>query len=122
MSNKVVHFEIPCDTPEKTIAFFKAAFGWSFQQFGTEEYWLAITGDEKEPGINGAIMKKKDPRQPLVNSISVDNIDSAAKRVEAAGGKIVVPKMAIPSVGYMAYFMDPDNNIHGIWQEDKNAK
>ncbi len=121
MSNRVVHFEIPCDNPEKTISFFKEAFGWNFQQFGPEPYWMAITGDEKSPGINGAIMKKKDPAQPLVNSIMVEEIDTAIKKVEAAGGKIVVQKMSIPTVGWMAYFKDPDGNIHGLWQEDKNA-
>jgi uncharacterized protein len=122
MSNKVVHFEIPCDNPEKTIEFFKKAFNWSFQQFGPEPYWLAITGDEKVPGINGAVMKKRDPKQPIVNSISVTDLDSAVKKVEGAGGKIVVPKNSVPGVGYMAYFTDPDGNIHGLWQEDASAK
>lgn len=122
MSNRVVHFEIPCDQPEKTIEFFKQAFGWTFQQFGTEQYWMAITGDEKVPGINGAVMKKKDPRQPLANSIHVVNLDEAVKKVEKAGGTIVVPKMPIPTVGWLAYFKDPDGNIHGIYQDDKNAK
>lgn len=121
MSNRVVHFEIPCDNPEKTIEFFKSAFNWNFQKFGDEPYWLAMTGDENVPGINGAIMKKKDPKQPLTNAINVENIDAAIANVEKAGGKIVLPKQTIPGVGWMAYFTDPDGNIHGLWQEDKNA-
>ncbi|MEO8147710.1 MAG: hypothetical protein ABI723_08750 [Bacteroidia bacterium] len=44
------------------------------------------------------------------------------KSIENAGGKIVVPKMPIPSYGWLAYFTDLDGNIHGIMQEDKNAK
>lgn len=122
MSNRVVHFEIPCDNPEKTINFFKDAFGWSFQQFGTEEYWMVITGDEKDPGINGGLMKKKDPKQPIANSIDVVDLDAAVLKVEKAGGKIVVPKMAIPGVGWLAYFTDPDGNIHGLYQNDPTAK
>ncbi len=122
MSNKVVHFEIPCNNPEKTIGFFQEVFGWKFQQFGTEEYWVAITGDEKSPGINGGIMKKRDPNQPIVNSIDVASIDEHVKKIEAAGGKIVVPKMPIPTVGWLAYFTDPDGNIHGIYQNDPEAK
>jgi len=122
MSNRVVHFEIPCNEPEKTIEFFKNVFGWTFQKFGDEDYWMAITGDEKEPGINGGIMKKRDPNQPVVNSIGVDNIDEHIKKIESAGGKIVVPKMPIPSVGWLAYFTDPDGNIHGIYQNDPSAK
>ena len=122
MSNRVVHFEIPCDRPEETIAFFKQAFGWNFQKFGNEEYWIVITGDEKSPGINGAVMKKRDPQQPLVNSIDVGDIEKAILKIEKAGGKIVVPKMPIPTVGWLAYFKDPDGNIHGVYQNDSQAK
>ncbi|HYG50875.1 MAG TPA: VOC family protein [Flavobacteriales bacterium] len=122
MSNRVVHFEIPCDNPEKTMDFFKEAFGWTFQQFGAEQYWVVITGDEKSPGINGGLMKKKDPKQPVANSIDVADLDKAVKDIEKAGGKIVVPKMPIPTVGWLAYFTDPDGNIHGVYQNDPTAK
>jgi len=122
MSNRVTHFEIPCDEPKKTMAFFKEAFDWSFQQFGDNDYWFAITGDESEKGINGAIIKKRDPQQPLVNSISVVNLDEAIEKIEKAGGQIVVPKTAVPEAGWMAFFKDPDGNVHGVWQDDKNAK
>ena len=122
MKNRVVHFEISSDNPEKAIIFFETVFGWNFQKFGTEDYWLATTGDENSRGINGALMKKKDPRQPLVNTILVENIEDYIQKIESAGGKIVVAKMSVPNVGYLAYFMDPDNNIHGIWQEDESAK
>lgn len=122
MSNRVVHFEIPCDNPDSTMEFFKNVFGWTFQQFGTEEYWTVMAGDEKLPGINGGLMKKRMPGQPIVNSIDVANIDEYMKKVEDAGGKIVVPKMAIPAVGWLAYFKDPDGNIHGLYQHDPSAK
>ncbi len=121
MSNRVVHFEIPCNHPQKTMAFFKKVFGWSFQQFGTEEYWTIITGNEKLPGINGGLMKKKDPQQPIANSIDVENLDISITHIVQAGGTIVVPKMAIPTVGWLAYFKDPDGNIHGIYQNDPDA-
>ncbi len=121
MNNRVVHFEIPCDNPEQTINFFKDVFGWTFQPFGNEEYWLVTTGDEKSPGINGGFMKKRDPRQPVVNTINVENLDESIQKIEKAGGKIMLPKMAVPTVGWVAYFTDPDGNIHGIWQNDPAA-
>lgn len=119
--SRVVHFEIPCDHPEKTIEFFKLAFGWQFQSFGPD-YWYVITGDDKTPGINGGIMKKRDPAQPIANSINVENLDESIIKIEKSGGTIVVPKFLIPTVGWMAYFKDPDGNIHGVFQDDKNAK
>ena len=122
MSNRVTHFEIPSDNPEKNMKFYKDVFDWTFKQFGQEQYWYAISGDESTPGINGAVMKRVEPGQPVTNNISVENIDEAIKKIEKAGGKIVKPKMAIASVGWLAFFSDPDGNCLGIMQEDKNAK
>lgn len=122
MSNRVVHFEIPCNNPEKTMDFFKEAFNWTFQEFIPGEYWSAVTGEEGKPGINGGIMKKKDPSQPIANSIDVVNMEETIAKIEKAGGQIVVPKMPIPTVGWLAYFKDPDGNIHGIYQNDPTAK
>lgn len=121
MSNRVVHFEIPCNDPEKTIAFFTSVFGWRFDHFGTEEYWSVTTGDAAEPGINGGLMKKRDPNQPIANLIQVQDIDKKMEEITAAGGTIVVPKMPIPGVGFLAYFKDPDGNIHGLFMEDPSA-
>lgn len=121
MSNRVVHFEIPCDDPQKTMAFFKEVFGWKFEQFGNEEYWSAITGTDDTPGINGGVLKKRDPQQPIANSIEVLNLDRTMAEVEKAGGTIVVSKMPIPGVGWLAYFKDPDGNIHGLYQNDETA-
>lgn len=119
--NRVSHFEIPCDEPQKTMRFFEEVFKWEFQQMGDQEYWFAKTG-ENQPGINGAIMKKRDPQQPIANSISVADIDQTIQKIENSQGSIVVPKMPIPSMGWLAFFKDPDGNIHGIWQDDAEAK
>lgn len=119
---RVVHFEIPASEPQKVMDFFKKTFGWSFQQFGNEEYWVVITGDNSQPGINGGLMKRRDPQQPVANSIDVENIDKAIADINANGGSIVVPKMPIPTVGWLAYFKDPDGNIHGVYQNDPTAK
>ena len=122
MSNRVVHFEIPADNPEATVEFFSRAFDWKFTRFGIEEYWLATTGDEKQPGINGAVMKKRDPQQPLVNTIAVTDLDEAIRNVESAGGKIVMPIRTIPGVGRFTFFTDPGGIIHGIMQDESKQE
>jgi predicted enzyme related to lactoylglutathione lyase len=122
MSNRVTHFEIPSANPGQSMNFFKEVFGWTFQQMGNEPYWFAISGDEKTPGINGAIMKEVAPGQPVINTITVDNIDDILIKIAEQGGKVVKPKWAIPNVGWIAFFSDPDGNMHGIMQLDTNAK
>ena len=121
MSNRVTYFEIPSADPETARRFYQNAFGWNFQQWGAEPYWFAQTGDEAERGINGAVMKEAGPQQPVINTISVDHIDRMLEKIESAGGKIIKAKKAIPAVGWLAFFTDPDDNIFGLLQEDRNA-
>jgi len=122
MSNRVTHFEIPSGDPETNMKFFSDVFGWKFKQDGDRPYWFAISGDDSTPGINGAIMKKRVEGQPLVNSIEVHDIDATSAAIEKAGGKVVIPKWAIPGYGYIAFFADPDGNMHGIAEPNINVK
>ncbi len=112
---RVCHFEIPVDDPEKSMAFYSRVFGWTFTKFGEENYWLVTTGPDSEPGINGGLMKKN-PGQPPTNVIAVSDIDKSMQDVKDAGGTIVLDKMEIPTVGYVAYFTDPDGIITGLHQ------
>jgi len=118
-----IHFEIPVDNPDRAIAFYKTVFGWTFQKWdGPVPYWLITTGPTTEPGINGGLLPRRDPAQPCVNTVGVSNLDQTTAAVEANGGKCVVPKMAVPGVGWLAYCKDPDGNMIGMMQPDTNAK
>lgn len=119
--NRVIHFEIPSNDPEREVAFFERVFGWTFHKWdGPVEYWLVSTG-EGDPGINGGLMRRQDPAQPIVNTIQVESVDRTAELVQEAGGIVVVPKMPVPGVGWLLYFKDPDGNIHGAMQDDPAA-
>lgn len=121
MSNRVTYFEIPSANPNANRHFYEQAFGWRFEQWGAQDYWLARTGSEEERGINGAVVKELGPQQPVINTITVENIDRTMHKIERAGGKIIKEKKAIPAVGWLAFFTDPDDNIFGILQEDSDA-
>ena len=118
---RIIHFEIPATDPERITDFYSSVFGWEIQKWGHEDYWLATTGPDDVPGINGAIMKRRDLQQPLVVSINVTDIDKAMEDIEKAGGQIVVPKVSIPTMGWSAYFKDPDGVIMGLFQEELEA-
>lgn len=119
--NRPVHFEIHSADPAKAVAFYEKVFGWKAHKWeGPMEYWLLGTGEGK--GIDGGLMKSRDGNPRTVNTIEVQNVDEAAAKVTANGGTIVVPKMAIPGVGWLAYFTDPTGNITGIMHADTNAK
>ena len=121
---RVVHFEIYTEDPEVVRPFYQDVFGWKFEKFGGPlDYWLVTTGDEKEPGINGGLARPRESQSPgTLNTIGVPSLDQSIKKIEQRGGKICVPKMAVPSVGWLAYAEDPAGNVFGIIEPDTNAK
>jgi hypothetical protein len=97
-------------------------FGWKFTKWeGPAPYWLITTGPKEEPGIDGGLLPRRDPSQPCVNTIGVANVDDTIKTVEKNGGKIALPKMAVPGVGWLAYCQDTDGNMFGVMQMDPSA-
>ncbi len=120
---RVIHFEITDDDPERAVKFYETAFGWKTQRWGAaaQTYWLMDTGSE-HAGINGGIMRRVEGFPPTVNTLSVDSVDEAVRKVVDAGGKVVRPKAAVPGVGYQAYCLDTEGNLFGVHQHDPNAK
>jgi predicted enzyme related to lactoylglutathione lyase len=121
--SRVIHFELPAAEPERAAAFYGKVFGWKFDKWpGPMEYWMVVTGKEGEPGINGGMMKKPGGITSTTNTIGVDSVDSAIAAVLKAGGKTIMPKTPIPTVGYFAYCEDTEGNVFGVMQADPNAK
>ncbi|MFX0054371.1 MAG: VOC family protein [Promethearchaeota archaeon] len=120
---RVVHFEIVADDAERISKFYKTVFNWKVQKWeGPMDYWFLMTGDEKEPGIDGAFGIRQSPDDVVVNTIDVDDVDKYVKLVEENGGEIVRPKQVIPGVGYLAYFKDTEGNLWGMMKDDPEAK
>jgi uncharacterized protein len=124
-----VHFEIHADDPERAIAFYSQAFGWSFHQWdGPMPYWLVTTGPDEEPGINGGLLQRRGGSPPdgaAVNAfpctLNVPSVDDALAAVAEAGGTVVMPKGAIPGIGWLAYAKDPEGNLFGMMEDDPSA-
>ncbi len=121
--SRVIHFEIPADKPEELQKFYGGLLGWQFKKWdGPMPYWLITTGPEGHPGINGGLMARREPGQPPVNTVDVANVDEAITTAISLGGTNVVPKMAIPGVGWLAYCQDPEGNTFGMMQNDPAAQ
>ena len=118
-----IHFDLTVDNPERAMKFYGDIFGWKFKKWdGPMEYWMTTTGDEKEPGINGGLSKRGEQSMPNMNTIGVPSVEKHSKMIEEGGGKILMPKMAIPGIGWFATCQDPEGNTFGIIEQDPNAK
>ena len=90
---------------------------------GPIEYWVVTTGDDKEAGINGGVTRPREGQGPgTLNTIAVSSLDQTIKKIEERGGKVCVPKMAIPKVGWLAYAEDLAGNVFGIIEPNTKAK
>ncbi len=118
---RVVHFEISANDPEKVVSFYKNVFGWDINKWdGPQPYWMVNTGEEGD-GINGGIFQPNEMFNGTVNTIEVPDVDEFTDKVKSNGGQVVVEKMPIPGVGYLAYCKDVEGTIFGICQFDKTV-
>ena len=122
--SRVTHFEIYTDEPGAVQPFYRDVFGWTFKKFdGPIEYWLVTTGDDKDPGINGGLTRPRPGQSPgTLNTIAVESLEQSIEKLERSGGRVCVPKMPIPKVGWLAYAEDPQGNVFGIIEPDTSAK
>jgi len=91
---------------DKAKEFYGKIFDWKFSASDMPEYTVIETG--VEPG--GGMMKKPDEAPGFALSVYylVESIDETLKKVADAGGRMLVPKMEIPTIGWWALFADPD--------------
>lgn len=117
--SSIVHFEIPADDLQRARTFYTKLFGWKIEGVkGMDmEYMMVDTY-----GLGGGMMKRMHPDQQITDYIGVPSVDEYAAKVEKLGGKIIVPKKAVPRMGYFVICMDTENNAFGIWETDQGAK
>ncbi len=126
--SRAVHFEIHASNPQALIDFYGGLFGWTFNKWEGGDYWMITTGADDKPGINGGLMPRRgDVPQPLaavnafVITVDVDDVDTVVDGARRAGGTVALPKMPVPGIGWLAYLKDPDGNIFGAMQADREA-
>ena len=120
----ITHFNIPADNIARAKNFYNQLFGWTIEKLpGPMEYYeINTTTSSGEKGLGGGMAKRNKPQETIINYVDVPSIDDYIAKVEKLGGKIVVPKMAVPNTGYTAVCLDTEGNSFGLWQDDKSAK
>jgi len=116
--SRVVWFEIPAADMDRACRFYETvlATGLNRGQFGPET--LAVFPYEK-PAVSGCLCEMQG-HQPSASGTVVylnadPDLDAALARVEPAGGKVVVPKTALPpGMGHYARIQDTEGNLVGL--------
>ena len=120
----ITHFMVSAKDMERAKKFYTELFGWKIEKIpGPMDYYEIETTDEDgKKGLDGGLGKRENPPDAIVNYIDVSSIDEYTAKVEKLGGKIVMPKTAVPGIGYAAVCIDTENNTFGLWECDEDAR
>jgi uncharacterized protein len=107
---KVDYVELPGRDLAATKAFYGAAFGWTFTDYGPE--YAAFT-----EGLDGGFQADatEATAKPLVILYATD-LEAMEAKVRAAGGTITRPIYSFPG-GRRFHFTDPAGNELAVWSE-----
>ncbi len=126
--NAISWFEIPTTDLERAQKFYETIFGISLIPVDVQNLKMRMFPlEDQMSGIGGALCYNKDfykpssSEGPLIYLNGNPDVQNILDKIEAAGGKILVPKTQIsPEYGYMAVFIDTEGNriaLHSVPQK-----
>ena len=112
------HFAINCDDVSRAKSFYEGVFGWNCAAWGPPGFF-----NSQDAGVMAALQKRREivPGRPgaFECTIGVPDIDAAIVKIEASGGKIVMQKATIPTVGTLIFFENTEGDIAGTMQYER---
>ena len=121
MKNAISWFEIPTLNLDAAQAFYEAVLQHPMRREDMGPSQGAVfTYDMQAEGTGGALMMGPTAPQPGSNGTLVyldasPSLDEALKRAQAAGGKVALPRTALPEgMGFFAHIQDLDGNRVGL--------
>ena len=113
-TNPVNWFEIPVNDLERAKQFYETVFGLqlSLNEMGSMKMaWFPMT--QGGPGATGTLIQSEGYAPSHAGTLvyfSVTDIEGALDKVNANGGKTLMPKTSIGEHGYIAHFQDCEGN------------
>ena len=125
MKHAISWFEIPATDIERATKFYETIFSVKLNPLDMPNIKMRMFPiDNPMEGIGGAVLdsggfhKPSATDGPLIYLNGNPDLQIVLDRVEAAGGKIMVPKTeSSPEYGYMAVFTDTEGNriaLHSV--------
>jgi uncharacterized protein len=114
MSRLAAWFDIPVDDMERAVRFYETVTGMKLER-------MDVPGGKETAtfGSEGCLFKAPEDRPSHFGSrvyfSAQPSIEAWVERIEAAGGKVLVPKTPIgQGMGHFAYFEDSEGNRVGL--------
>ena len=122
MKDAISWFEIPAKDLDRAQKFYETIFDVKLDAIDLPNIKMRMFPlDDPMNGVGGAVVdsggfhKPSVTDGPLIYLNGNPDVQKIMDKVEAAGGKIMVPKTEIsPEYGYMAVFIDSEGNRMGL--------
>tara|TARA_R110002096_G_scaffold136850_8_gene289718 strand:- start:164 stop:517 length:354 start_codon:yes stop_codon:yes gene_type:complete len=113
INHSINYIEFPLVDPSKTKAFYAAAFGWTFTDWGPD--YISFSGAGVEGGFNRERRVSAGAPGVLV-ILYAEDLAATERQIVDAGGEISTEAYAFPG-GRRFHFTDPNENELAVWSE-----
>ena len=126
MKNVINWFEIYTSDFDRAKKFYREVFGYSLIDIPinsdrhSQMQYASFQNNENKSDINGALVKIDEAKPGIGGTLvyfATEEITAELARVEAAGGKILRPKLNIGEFGFIALIQDTEGNMIGLRSE-----
>ena len=118
MINSINWFEIPVKNFNRAKAFYATLLGAEIQEMPHPAYKYSILPGDMQNGVTGGIVEGEGFEPSMAGALIYlnggEDLNVPLSKVEAAGGKILLPKTSIGPNGFMAHFTDTEGNKVGL--------
>ncbi|MFD0366559.1 VOC family protein [Streptomyces sp. NPDC127114] len=110
--NTLVWVELHTVDPEATLAFYRALFGWRWEEMEapgmTYRVISTAEGDLNDASFGGAApLQGGADKARWIPYFMVEDPDTTSATVQESGGSVLMPPADVPDVGRIAWFADP---------------
>lgn len=106
------YVEIPAPDLDAATAFYTAAFGWSFNDYGGA--YAGIVAPDGDGEVGGLNPQGAPVRGDLLVLLYSDDLAATQGAIEAAGGTVTQGPYEYPG-GHRLHFTDPAGNELGVY-------
>ncbi len=111
---KINYVEFPAKDINATKAFFTAAFGWSFVDYGPD--YSSFTDEGLDGGFFKSDLHASTDNGSALIVLYSENLEETQLKIMKAHGEIIKPIFSFPG-GRRFHFSDPNGNEYAVWSE-----
>lgn len=117
-SGRFVWYDLLTTDLEAAKAFYSDIIGWKMTKWSDGNYEMWTAGTTPVGGLMTlpAEALESGARPYWFSHVTVDDVDGAAKKAQALGGKILRPGTDIPNVGRFAVLTDPQGALFSVFK------